>query len=315
MIALRPLKPRVFLVPEKRSDRRWTLVHQRVDLVAIGGPEDLPGRAGRDRHVHGVAGQAEHRDLLGDRVDRDDDQGVGVEGAVARTLVGPDQQDVEAFLAVPRRDRHLGQGRPDGRAGRFGRRGRLGRAGLGRGRRQAGRRRRRVEIAFLGRVAQEDAAAVEEALGQDVVAGDHHVAAGHDQDDRQETGEREGIASAAGPPGAAVTRGRGGVQVVGDPVRVDDRDQAVEEDAEVDDEDGVEDGRVDEEAEEGDLVEPEDHPGAQREGQDRGGREGQGAQGRTGVELAESGKDQREEGRGEWRPRARSRALRFVHRG
>ena len=42
---------------------------------------------------------------LVDRVDRDRDQRVGV--VAAALLVGADQQDVEALLAVPRRDRDL----------------------------------------------------------------------------------------------------------------------------------------------------------------------------------------------------------------
>ena len=64
------------------------------------------------------------------------------------------------------------------------------------------------------------------------------------------------------------------------------------------------------EAEQGDLVHPQEHPRTEREGQDRRRREGEGAQRRAGVELAEAGKDQGEEGRRERGPRARSRALR-----
>ena len=56
---------------------------------------------------------------------------------------------------------------------------------------------------------------------------------------------------------------------MGDPVGVDDRDQPVEQDAEVDDEDGVEDDRVDEEAEQRDAVDAQDRPGAECEQQDR----------------------------------------------
>ena len=43
--------------------------------------------------------------------------------------------------------------------------------------------------------------------------------------------------------------------------------------------------------------------------EDRRGGEGQGAHRRAGIELAETGEDQREERRREWRPGARSRAL------
>ena len=107
----------------------------------------------------------------------------------------------------------------------------------------------------------------------------------------------------------------GGVEVLGDAVGVDDGDEPVDEDAEVDDEDRIEDGRVDQEAEQRDLVDAEDDPGRERERQDRAGGEGQRAHRRTGIELAESGEDQREESGRERRPRARSRALWFVHRG
>ena len=137
------------LLGARRRDRsgggRWSTS---VDLVAIGGPEDLPGRAGRDRHVHGVARQAEHRDLLGDRVDRDDDQGVGVEGAVARRWSAPISRMLRRSLPSHGGIDTSGRADPTGVLAGFGRRGRLGRAGLGRGRRQAGRRRRRVEIAL-----------------------------------------------------------------------------------------------------------------------------------------------------------------------
>ena len=80
-----------------------------VDLAAVRRTEDGPGGAGRDRHVHGVPRQAEHRDLLGRRVDRDHDQGVGVERAFLGPLIGADEQDVEAVLAVPLGQRGCGQ--------------------------------------------------------------------------------------------------------------------------------------------------------------------------------------------------------------
>ena len=95
-----------------------------VDLARVGRPEQAPGGPLRDRDVDRVARQAEHRDLLGQRVDRDDDERVGVERLVARPLVGADEQDVEPFLAVPRRDRHVRDGAADRRA--------LGDGGVGR---------------------------------------------------------------------------------------------------------------------------------------------------------------------------------------
>ena len=67
---------------------------------------------------------------------------------------------------------------------------------------------RRVDAAFLGRlVADEDAAALEEVEGEHVVAGDDDVAAGHDQDDRQEPGDRQRVAREPGGSQAAVAGG------------------------------------------------------------------------------------------------------------
>ncbi len=141
------------------------------------------------------------------------------------------------------------------------------------------------------------------------------MAAGHDQDDREQAGDRGEVAGDARPPGlAGAGRGRV-VEVLGDPVGIDDRDEPVDQDGEVDHEDGVEDARVDEEAEQRDAVDAQDRPGAECQEQDGTGREGQRAHRRSGIELAESGEDQGEECRSERRPRARSRALRFVHRG
>ena len=143
------------------------------------------------------------------------------------------------------------------------------------------------------------------------------MAAGHDQDDGEEPRDRQRVPAEPGEARRPVIRPgrRRAVQVLGDAVGVDDGDQPVQQDAEVEDEDRIEDRRVDQEAEQRDPVDPQDHPRAEREDEDRPGREGQGAQRGTGVELTESGEDQGEEGGRERRPVTRSRALRFVHRG
>ena len=112
-----------------------------VDLAGVGRPEDRPGRAGRDRHVDDVAREAEHRHLLRLRVDRHDDQRVGVEGAFLRPLVGADQQDVQPALAVPLGQRRGRQRRPERRLADRRRRGvwsGLGIRAAGRGRRGPG---------------------------------------------------------------------------------------------------------------------------------------------------------------------------------
>ena len=84
-----------------------------VDLAGVDAAEDAPGGAARDWNVHDVAREAEHRDPLRLGVDRHHDQRVGVVEALVGSLVAADQQDVEALLAVPRRDDHVRQRRPD----------------------------------------------------------------------------------------------------------------------------------------------------------------------------------------------------------
>ena len=81
------------------------------------------------------------------------------------------------------------------------------------------------------------------------------------------------------------------------------------------DEDRAQHERVEDQPEELDPVEPDRDPATEGDEQDGRGREGQRARRRAGIQLAEPGEDQREEGGREWRPRTRSRPLRFVHRG
>ncbi len=100
---MRALKPRVLSVPGNASERFRAFEPQAVDLARVGRAEDRPGRARRDRHVDRVARQAEHRDLLRLRVDRHDDQRVGVERPLLGPLVGADEQDVQPVLPVPLR--------------------------------------------------------------------------------------------------------------------------------------------------------------------------------------------------------------------
>ena len=66
--------------------------------------------------------------------------------------------------------------------------------------------------------------------GEQVVARDDDVAAGHDEDDREQAGDRQRVERRARgrpsrPPPERVDR----VQEVGDPVGVDDRDEPVDE--------------------------------------------------------------------------------------
>ena len=104
------------VVPGKQVRSIADSLEPAVDLAREGRTEQALGGTRRHRHVDGVARQAEHRDLLGHRVDRDDDQRVGVVGALVRPLVGADQEDVQALLAVPRRDGDLGDVGADSRS-------------------------------------------------------------------------------------------------------------------------------------------------------------------------------------------------------
>ena len=85
-----------------------------IDLLRVDGSERLARGPGWDRHVRRVARQAEHRDLPGHGIDRHDDERVGVERPITWALVRPDEQDVEAFLAVPCGDRDRREGAADG---------------------------------------------------------------------------------------------------------------------------------------------------------------------------------------------------------
>jgi len=105
-----------------------------------------------------------------------------------------------------------------------------------------------------------------------------------------------------GPP---VTRCHRGIQVVGDAVGIDDGDEPVDQDGEIDDEDRVEDARVDEEPEQRDPVDADEHPDGEGESEDRPGREDQGPDRSAGIQLAQSGEEEREECCREGRPRAR----------
>ena len=141
------------------------------------------------------------------------------------------------------------------------------------------------------------------------------MTAGHDEHDREETGDGERVLRDAGPARPAIGGCEDSVEVLGDAVGIDDGDQAVDQDPEIDHEDGIEHGRIDEQPEQRDPVETQDRPGAQGKGEDGRGRECEGTHRRTGVQMPESREDQGEECRREGRPRAPSRALRFVHRG
>jgi hypothetical protein len=141
------------------------------------------------------------------------------------------------------------------------------------------------------------------------------VAPGHHQHDRQQAGDRQRIVSDAGLAEPSGPRRRLRVHVLGDAICVDDGHEPVAEDDEVEHEDRAQHERVEDQPEEFDAIQPQRHAGDERDEQDRHGGEREGARRRAGIQLTESGEDQGEEGRREWRPSARWRARRFVHRG
>ena len=75
--------------------------------------------------------------------------------------------------------------------------------------------------AFLGRVFTDEdavAAAIHEVHREGVVARDHDVTRGHDQQHREQAGDREGVAAQSSPAGSAVARGGLGVHEFGDAI-------------------------------------------------------------------------------------------------
>jgi len=102
------------------------------------------------------------------------------------------------------------------------------------------------------------------------------------------------------------------VQVVGHPIGIDDRNQAIEEGDDVEDEDGPDHRH--ERAEQLDPVESQHD--ARDEGQEQERRRGEteGSHRGAGIEVAEAREQKRQERRSEGRQGARSCSLRFLHR-
>ena len=177
------------------------------------------------------------------------------------------------------------------------------------------RRRGRIGRALLVHVvADEDAAAGQRVEGEHVVAGHDDVAAGHDQHDGEQAGGGQRVARQPGLAESSVAGHRVGVQVLGHAVGIDDRDQPVQQRDEVEDEDRGQQERAEQQRDELDPVHPQQDARAEGDQQDGRGGEAEGARRRAGVELAKARKDQGKECRREWRPGARSRPLRFLHR-
>ena len=176
------------------------------------------------------------------------------------------------------------------------------------------RRGGRIGRALLLVLADEDAAAGQRIEGEHVVAGDHDVAAGHDQHDRRQAREGDGIARQPGSAQSSVARHRVGVEEFRDAVRIDDRDEAVEQRHEVEDEDRRQQERAEQQRDDLDPIHPQQEAGDQRDEEHRRRGEAQGSRRGARVQMTESRKQEGEERRSEGRPGARSRLLRFLHR-
>ncbi len=105
------------------------------------------------------------------------------------------------------------------------------------------------------------------------------------------------------------------IEEFGDPIRVDDRDDPVDDDDQVHDEDRLEEEDVEDESDHRRAVHPQQQTGAEGDEQDRRRRERERPHGRAGIQLTQSREDQGEEGGPEWRAVPRSRLLRWLHRG
>ena len=141
------------------------------------------------------------------------------------------------------------------------------------------------------------------------------MAAGHDEDHREQPGHRQRVEDDPRPPEPSAAAQRDRVEEHRHPVGIDDRQQPVEERDEVQDEDAGQDPRREEEPEQLRIVGSQDDAGEQGEQQNRRGREAQGAVVGAGVGMAEPGKEEGEDSRDERRPRTLARLLRRLHRG
>ncbi len=299
-----PARP---IVPRPQVGTAPVLRPERVDLLAVVAAPHPLRRPGWNGHIDGVARQAEHRHLLGDRIDRDRDERVGVVAALL--LVRADQQDVQPLPAIPFGHLDRRHGRPDDR--RVGRR-RLGRLDGLIDRPRVGRGGRGGRIGTVGFGALVDEDAVREVPRQEVDPRDDDVGTGHDQEHRGETGDRQRVARQPGAPETAVAGRRVRIEVLGDPVGVDDRDDPVDERDQVEDEDRADE--LDEGAQQLEAIHPDHEAGDEREHEERGRREQQRARRDACIQVPESREEEGQERRCEGRPGARSRLLRALHR-
>ena len=135
--------------------------------------------------------------------------------------------------------------------------------------------------------------------------------AGHDEDDGRKPGDGERIDRAARPAEAPAAHLEP-IQVAGDAIGVDRRDDPVEEHEDVEDLDEVEE--LDREPQELIDVRAEADAGAEGDEEDRPGGEPEGTRPGAGVGMAEAREDERQERCHERRATTRSWLLRLRHR-
>ena len=129
-------------------------------------------------------------------------------------------------------------------------------------------------------------------------------------------GDRQRVARQPGLAQPAVAGHRVGVEELRDAIGIDDRDEPIEQRDEVEDEDRAQQERAEQQPDELDPVHAQHEAGDQGDAAGSARRANPRARiGRARVEVAEAREEERQERRSERRPGARSRFLRFLHRG
>jgi hypothetical protein len=91
------------------------------------------------------------------------------------------------------------------------------------------------------------------------------VTAGHDEDHRQQAGDRYRVEDDPRPPESPAAAQRQGVEEGRNPIRIDDRRDTIEQRNEVEDEDAREDPRGQEQPQQLGLLGPEEDASEERE--------------------------------------------------
>jgi len=138
---------------------------------------------------------------------------------------------------------------------------------------------------------------------------------GHHQDHREQSADRDRSEDPAWRPQASAAARRHAIEIRGHPVRVDDRDEAIHEKDQVEDEEAGQDPRGQDEGDQLGRLHSQSNAGDQGHEQDQRGREAERSLLGTRVEVAQARKEEGEEGGNKGRSPSRPRLLRALHRG